>query len=362
MLGCHERPLLLGPGIPLGVREVIFLCHPHGSAGRALRTPVPLQVRTRGRRFRTCTVPGNADPAVRPGDSGASASRQIAAPGESRPRSPLLGAAGRGGPDPRGATSRRGHRAAPPVPKAGAAPRPGWEHCGGKGPEAPHPRLQVLPPPEEERSGAGAAGSLPSPPSMAGPAAVPRRGAGCGALLLLPAMLVSWAACQAPPVPAAEPPWDGADVHVERRFVPERCPRAVRRGDFVRYHYLGSFPDGTRFDSRSARGSGGGMEAGSRLGGAGRRSGGCPAWGRKAGGLRCGEGASLRPSGPLWGDRNAPLRSHCYPGGSGTVRMSWWAAASRHRAQGFPARFRPCLSSVLLRLSPTRTQSFQSRR
>lgn len=91
----------------------------------------------------------------------------------------------------------------------------------------------------------------PSPPSMAGPAA--RRGPGCGSLLLLlPALLVSWAACQAPPVPAAaaEPPWDGADVRVERRFVPERCPRAVRRGDFVRYHYLGAFPDGTRFDSR----------------------------------------------------------------------------------------------------------------
>lgn len=86
---------------------------------------------------------------------------------------------------------------------------------------------------------------------MAGPVA--RRGPGCGSLLLLlPALLVSWAACQAPPVPgvAAEPPWDGADVSVERRFVPERCPRAVRRGDFVRYHYLGAFPDGTRFDSR----------------------------------------------------------------------------------------------------------------
>ncbi|XP_054672728.1 peptidyl-prolyl cis-trans isomerase FKBP9 isoform X2 [Grus americana] len=90
---------------------------------------------------------------------------------------------------------------------------------------------------------------------MAGPAAVRRRGPGCGALLLLPALLVSWAACQAPPVPAAEPPWDGADVRVERRFVPESCPRAVRPGDFVRYHYLGAFPDGTRFDSSYDRGS-----------------------------------------------------------------------------------------------------------
>lgn len=248
--------------------------------------------------------------------------------------------------------------------------------------------MQVLPRREEERGGRGRPPSLaaavraaaPSPPSMAGPAAVPRRGVGCGALLLLPALLVSWAACQAPPVPAAEPPWDGADVHVERRFVPERCPRAVRRGDFVRYHYLGSFPDGTRFDSRSACGPGGGREAASRLGGAGRRSGPDPAarrgcrvgvrrgaartagvcaGGRKAGGLRSGEGAPLRRSGPLWGDWSALVRSPCYPRGSGAVWMPWCAAVSRHRAQGFPARFLPRLSSVFLRLSPIRMQSFQ---
>lgn len=87
---------------------------------------------------------------------------------------------------------------------------------------------------------------------MAGPAAVRRRGPGCGSLLLLlPALLESWAACQAPPVPAAEIPPDGTELGVERRFVPESCPRTVRPGDFVRYHYLGAFPDGTRFDSRS---------------------------------------------------------------------------------------------------------------
>uniref|UniRef100_A0A8D0EEI4 peptidylprolyl isomerase n=1 Tax=Strix occidentalis caurina TaxID=311401 RepID=A0A8D0EEI4_STROC len=74
---------------------------------------------------------------------------------------------------------------------------------------------------------------------MAGAAAAAerRRGPGCGAqlLVMVPALLASWAACQAPPVPAAEPSadGDGAGLRVERRFVPESCPRAVRPGDFV---------------------------------------------------------------------------------------------------------------------------------
>lgn len=156
-------------------------------------------------------------------------------------------------------------------------PRPGWERfihvckfaaVGGEGgaggpgrwllslpsfPSLPFfPSFPPFPPSSLPPLPAERALRLPrSLRSMAGPAAVRRRGPGCGSLLLLlPALLESWAACQAPPVPAAEIPPDGTELGVERRFVPESCPRAVRPGDFVRYHYIGAFPDGTRFDSR----------------------------------------------------------------------------------------------------------------
>ncbi|XP_037119840.1 peptidyl-prolyl cis-trans isomerase FKBP9 [Syngnathus acus] len=61
-------------------------------------------------------------------------------------------------------------------------------------------------------------------------------------------ILVALAACSAPLAPLD-------DIVIEKTFVPEKCARAVKVGDYVRYHYNGMFPDGKKFDSSYDRGS-----------------------------------------------------------------------------------------------------------
>lgn len=41
------------------------------------------------------------------------------------------------------------------------------------------------------------------------------------------------------------------DVMIEVEEIPRPCRRRASLGDFIRYHYNGSFQDGTLFDSRS---------------------------------------------------------------------------------------------------------------
>lgn len=43
------------------------------------------------------------------------------------------------------------------------------------------------------------------------------------------------------------------DLMVEVKEAPEGCRRRTSVGDYVRYHYNGTFLDGTAFDSRYVR-------------------------------------------------------------------------------------------------------------
>ncbi|MGH0128451.1 UNVERIFIED_CONTAM: hypothetical protein FKN15_009240 [Acipenser sinensis] len=67
-------------------------------------------------------------------------------------------------------------------------------------------------------------------------------------MILLQALLITFVACNAPPVPLD-------DIVIEKTSIPEECVRAVQSGDFVRYHYHGTFPDGKKFDSSYDKGS-----------------------------------------------------------------------------------------------------------
>nr|XP_030713347.1 peptidyl-prolyl cis-trans isomerase FKBP9 isoform X1 [Globicephala melas] len=67
-------------------------------------------------------------------------------------------------------------------------------------------------------------------------------------------LLLLWVTGQAAPVAGLGLGSD-TELQIERRFVPDECPRTVRSGDFVRYHYVGMFPDGQKFDSSYDRDS-----------------------------------------------------------------------------------------------------------
>ena len=64
------------------------------------------------------------------------------------------------------------------------------------------------------------------------------------ALRLVVSLLAAWFSVECNPSPVL------GDVVVDRYFIPAHCPREVKEGDHVRYHYNATLVDGKTFDSR----------------------------------------------------------------------------------------------------------------
>uniref|UniRef100_A0A8C1IND8 peptidylprolyl isomerase n=1 Tax=Cyprinus carpio TaxID=7962 RepID=A0A8C1IND8_CYPCA len=66
--------------------------------------------------------------------------------------------------------------------------------------------------------------------------------------VVLSLLLATWFSVECNPGPID-------DIAVDRYFIPKSCFREVKSGDFVRYHYNGTFTDGKLFDSSYDRGA-----------------------------------------------------------------------------------------------------------
>uniref|UniRef100_A0A8C5JNK6 peptidylprolyl isomerase n=1 Tax=Junco hyemalis TaxID=40217 RepID=A0A8C5JNK6_JUNHY len=74
-------------------------------------------------------------------------------------------------------------------------------------------------------------------------------GSRCCLLLLLLLLLAVLGA------PALGDPGPLEDVVIDRYYIPKICLREAQMGDFIRYHYNGTFKDGKKFDSSYDRGA-----------------------------------------------------------------------------------------------------------